>query len=394
VPGPANQAVRASIRFGSGGNDAGLLADGWSGDESGFRWAVGASSALRLPPLPAAPGANLLLAVKLISLELAGRPRQRVRLLVNGAEAGELALRAGHGEYARLIDAGAFHPDAENVLRFEFLYRAQPRENHPSDTRELAVAFRSLEIREAGFRLFPQARVLPPVDAAALSAQRKAAIFERFQSLGQNCEFGLVQRHAGVERLGLYRFASARLMDVTEGIRLRFAGIDKAEHLRIQSNASGDDFECVQSRYGIEYHAFLVPGQRDIEAFRAREPARLRFLADLLLQDIARARKVFVLQRGESPLSCEEVLPLFLELRAFNPANRLLFVTASGDGGPSVRGPVQNLAPGLYRGTIPAFAPAENAYDFDYGAWTALCATLLADLDRQAHGLPAEGAAP
>ncbi len=50
------------------------------------------------------------------------------------------------------------------------------------------------------------------VNLAAVSAVEQITLQDlmlQFESLGQNCEFGLVQRRAGADPLGLLRFDSA-----------------------------------------------------------------------------------------------------------------------------------------------------------------------------------------
>ena len=51
----------------------------------------------------------------------------------------------------------------------------------------------------------------------------------QFESLGDNCELGLVQRRAGVEPLGLLRFAGAPLRRLITALDARFEGIDDPE---------------------------------------------------------------------------------------------------------------------------------------------------------------------
>ncbi len=61
----------------------------------------------------------------------------------------------------------------------------------------------------------------------------------RFAALGDNCEFGLVQRQAGAEPLGLLRFAGfhipaeRRLGRLIEALDREFEGVGRPETVRV-----------------------------------------------------------------------------------------------------------------------------------------------------------------
>jgi hypothetical protein len=61
-----------------------------------------------------------------------------------------------------------------------------------------------------------------------------AELLLQFESLGDNCELGLVQRRAGVEPLGLFRFAGAPLRHLIRALETRFAGMADPAHVRVQ----------------------------------------------------------------------------------------------------------------------------------------------------------------
>ena len=47
----------------------------------------------------------------------------------------------------------------------------------------------------------------------------------RFESLGDNCEFGLFQRMCNAEPLGLFRFAGGYLPEIIRGLNSGFSGL-------------------------------------------------------------------------------------------------------------------------------------------------------------------------
>ena len=72
----------------------------------------------------------------------------------------------------------------------------------------------------------------PPGVATALPD-----LFLQFESMGHNCEFGLVQRHFGAEPLGLLRWNAISVEDVILGIEQQFEGVGNPERHPTQRRA-------------------------------------------------------------------------------------------------------------------------------------------------------------
>lgn len=367
-----------SIRFGVGGNDQGFIGEGWGGDEPHVRWAVGTHSSLRIPPVSSRE--NLLLTASLFPIELRDKPSQQMIVAVNDRLIGELTLHPGNGEYAVVVPADILLPDRHNLVGFIYRHCASPHECDPRDARRLAVAFRRLDLSPTDFEFHRTPRLLRPEQIDTDRTLRAKQVVERFQSLGQNCEFGLVQRQCGAEPLGLLRFSSIRLERLLHGIRTRFQGIGDLEDIHVQCEGPGKEYAGHQQRYEIDYHTFRNEGRIDLDDFRRREAQRLRYLADSLMMEIDNADKVFVVQRSEFPLPPSEVLPLFAALLALNKSNALLYVTECGTEFGHLRNRVDEVAPGLYRARISKLAPGDDARLFDYPAWLKICSTVLSDM--------------
>jgi hypothetical protein len=77
-----------------------------------------------------------------------------------------------------------------------------------------SIAQAQLQLVLAELDRFQEATALPSGQVEAAGAEGPlppAQLMLRFEALGQNCEFGVVQRHYGAEPLGLLRFSSTPL---------------------------------------------------------------------------------------------------------------------------------------------------------------------------------------
>jgi len=100
----------------------------------------------------------------------------------------------------------------------------------------------------------------------------------KFESIGDNCELGLVQRQVGVEPLGLFRFAGAPLHHVLSAMRARFDGIADPDHIRLQPE--NGEFMIKLAKYDFVYHADAKVGHADPEMLHKQQTRAVGFLAE------------------------------------------------------------------------------------------------------------------
>src|SRR5271168_2182431 len=96
------------------------------------------------------------------------------------------------------------------------------------------------------------------VDPSAATVLDDRDVVLQFESIGDNCELGLVQRQAGAEPLGLLRFAGAPLRNLLRGLNARFANIADPNHVRI--NAEHGEYMVKLTKYVFTYHAHVKIG--------------------------------------------------------------------------------------------------------------------------------------
>ena len=123
-------------------------------------------------------------------------------------------------------------------------------------------------------------------------------LLERFQSLGEDCEFGFVQRHGNAEPLSLLRWANTRPQHLVELLRTRFAGVGDEENTEVFKEIDGELW-VRDLRYGLRTHTFVYEGQLPEERrgrFKQQMLKRSRFLKDKQLEDLDNGAKIFVVK--------------------------------------------------------------------------------------------------
>ena len=198
-----------------------------------------------------------------------------------------------------------------------------------------------------------------------------------FESLGDNCEFGLVQRHFGAEPLSLLRFAGfeigleRRLDHLIRAIETGFVGLGRPEAIEVSVGgpAGHEEFLVRETTYQLMYHTFQSPNYMTAEKIRVREADRIDFLRRKFLEDLADGRKLLV-WKSNTVTPAHNITRLLSALRRYGP-NSLLWVSEADAGNLS---PTVTFAEdGLLRGYIDRLAPYDDATDISYAAWELLC---------------------
>lgn len=148
-----------------------------------------------------------------------------------------------------------------------------------------------------------------------------------FESLGDNCEFGVVQRHYGAEPLGLLRFTSTPSKLLMAALDAGFVGVGDAENTTLTT--FNGEYVTGDKRYHMSMHTFIQDNGDDREKRFVGVCRRIRFLRDKLLQDLKDAEKIFVYSCRET-VNDSEIRELWSALRRYGD-NRLLFVRSGTD---------------------------------------------------------------
>ena len=206
-----------------------------------------------------------------------------------------------------------------------------------------------------------------------------------FESLGQDCELGLVQRRFGAEPLGLLRWNSVRPDVLCDALDARFEGLGLPANTKI--GLWGDyEYYLTDTRWQFGFHTWISQHEMEHDAVFAKMCKRLVFLRDKLLSDLASGDKIFVCNSTEA--SADSMRKLSSSLRAHGPAT-LLWVRSIKHLPPNVEaraGEVMVLEEGLIVGYLSCNGNRGFVdWDIRYEEWIAICRAAVA---RRAAAMP------
>jgi hypothetical protein len=342
------------------------FAQGWSRPEDGLRWSDGDTGCIEIAAgwVTGVPSAGRIIA-SIKATPFLGEiftAFQQISITVNGAAARDFKIdRLGLLNFQiPLVLAGA-------ALRIEFNF---PTARRPVltdtliDMRKLAIAFQSMQI----WFIPNTAATVPQLLATADTPP--AEILGRFESLGDNCEFGIVQRLSGIEPLGLLRFTATPLPSLINGLLSDFAGLGNPDFIELDIRGDRGEYILFERRYNLTYHTFIYADELKMDEVLRRESKKLTLMRRRMMDDLRAARRIYVIKHNDGLLE-DDVIILSGLLRTFGP-NNLLYVSSSRPDAPP--GTVTLRLPGLAFGTIEKFAPYDNAANTSVESWVNVCA--------------------
>ena len=343
-----------------------FISSGWNQPSKLGTATVGHHSSLDLGPIKPA---NYRLEIKLWRFFDGLTPFQELLVFANGQPIGATRTR-GWEILGYEIPRSALEATAR--LRLDFIHpnAARPCDliGDSHDTLLLSVSMTQLNLRPAPLHM-PAPR---PVDIIE-PGEPLTAIFE---SLGDNCEFGFIQRHHGDERLGLLRFAGAPIWHVVRGMLNGFEGVDSIgpDNLHFEGTEPDRHYMVKGGPYAMAYHTGFreQDSATSTDSLLRKIRTKLLFERRKMLEDLQEARKIFVF-RGERINSINQILPLFWAIQTHGP-NKLLWVTLADQTHPA--GTVEQICPGLLRGNLGFFPSAETGGQAAIDDWNRICSAV------------------
>lgn len=369
------QKTAFAIDFGAEGGAGEFVGRGWSNPERQLRWMTGAESELKFEH--DLGGGDCIIDLDLSPFKRTPElPTQRLTVSVNGIMVGRSTVANG-GRFGYRIPAAALAGRQSTSIVFTHPDAARPCDSRPSnDRRLLALAVQRMRITP--IRRGAPGQVVVGKGGIALSQIEKilgidpARFILSFESLGNNCEFGLVQRACGAEPfLSLLRFAGMELPTLCRALDLGMRDFGDPANVEIRpDDKPRPEFVVHENRYRVFFHTFRHVDETNAELLHASESKRIAYCARQFLKELRWGNKILVIKRND-PLQEDEILPLFAALSVYGPNVLLWVVPADAAHAP---GSVEVVEPGLLKGYIDRFAPYENAPDLSLNVWLEICA--------------------
>ncbi len=264
------------------------------------------------------------------------------------------------------------------VMRLDTSLQINPAADHLTEMRAMAlwhISLQTEEVKSARSVSVSQEPVMSlepvPVEIERVVDPVIRSLVMQFDNLGENCEFGLVQRRFNAEPLGLLRWTHTRPDTLIHLLDSQFTGFGEDGNVEIL-RPEGREYYVKDTKYGIVLHTFITHCKEDQSSFLAKQAARLRWLRDKMQADLAIGGKVFVYKFHEDG-GASQSLRLFQALSRYG-ACRLLCVSQAPD--KKLAATVRMEGNGLFHGYLSRLNPGpppDNRWEIPFNEWVALC---------------------
>jgi hypothetical protein len=189
-----------------------------------------------------------------------------------------------------------------------------------------------------------------------------ADLATKFESFGNDCEFGHVQRKCGAEP----RFSNPAHDVILRAVSLGYADVGTACDVELDRQVPRREWIVVDRPNRLREHTFIYEGDQEASVVRAKQLARVAFLRRNAIENLLNAAHIYVIKAGQGHLTQEITANIAAALRVPGP-NMLLWVEPGDD-----VGRIDDLGNGLLRGTIDRLTVEPNAGSFSFAGWLAV----------------------
>jgi hypothetical protein len=221
---------------------------------------------------------------------------------------------------------------------------------------EMQLARQLLELHEAD------------APAVAPGGAEMGKLLARFESLGDNCEFGIVQRLAGIEPLGLLRWSNIQPAKLVQILNNDFEGVGEPEYTELMLTVTGD-YHLIDPRY-FGMHTFINSGHASAEDLLPKMCRRLRFLKDKLIEDLRDGEKIFVYKSTWDSMTPDAMRAIKAAIRRYGNG---VLLCVQRPPAPNLDKSVEVLEDGLLVGYLSRLTPDPQAARHYAADWFALC---------------------
>jgi hypothetical protein len=193
-------------------------------------------------------------------------------------------------------------------------------------------------------------------------------LLQLFEGLGENCDFGVVQRAIGIEPVGLFRFGACTAADLNVLLRTRFERLGDAQDLWLEVVGAQREYWLKSHHCSYSSHTDRFADTDSAEVVHAAQVERTRYLKSKLMRDLSHSRRLFVFKGSCDMASIRDIVA---QMQIYGPNCLLWIRVADADHAP---GSVQRLADGLLQGFVSRYGTYDGPPSLPVEEWVELCA--------------------
>jgi tetratricopeptide (TPR) repeat protein len=265
--------------------------------------------------------------------------------------------------FAEVASAREHWKDALN--RWNKVLHLKPDDESAIAQREVARSHIGESAAEASISV-----EVPPLASGSPSVAPPAigSVIRQYESLGDNSEFGFVQRHFKAEPAGLLSWTYCVVDSVIKVLEQQFSDFGRLSNLTL-FRTSWKEYMVREIKYGITFPTFFADDNADKSAILSDQSIRLSRLAERLLSDLTYGNKRFIFKISHST-SDGQIQRLHSLVQQYSARNTLLCVSVSSD--VTECGAAENLGNGLFLGKLSRRSPIGARRDIPYDEWRAV----------------------
>ena len=245
---------------------------------------------------------------------------------------------------------------------------------HPDAWLLAGAAREGAQLSEAVHRGKVPTAVEAPADVGRVEDEEARRLLLGFAGLGENCEFGLVQRRFGAEPVDLLRWNIVWPESLIEALEHGLEGVGEPENTELTVLSNGEFFVS-DTRWYLGKHTFAFAGQTTHEALYPKVCQRIAIQRARFVADLAAAERIFVY--SSAGLDEATLAALHKALQRFGPARLLAVQPAEPEtptGFAGAPGDILKLAPGCFVGFLRrSGVAADGSWNIAFADWISIC---------------------